>query len=87
MALEEEKKEEKQKEYESMDNPQQRAMDRRTVIRHWLRADSAYLIRTILFCWKSFTFSGETEPELEVYSPSSAQPVFSHLQGSATFSL
>ena len=51
------------------------AIDRGIVIRDWLRADSVYLLRHILFIWKQLTFN-RTESEPEVYSQDS-QPLFS----------
>ena len=51
------------------------ALEKGIVIREWLRADTLYLLRRLLFSWKQITFN-RTESEPEVYSQDS-QPIYS----------
>ena len=51
------------------------ALDKGIVIRDWLRAETVYLLRRLLFSWKQITFN-RTESEPEVYSQDS-QPIYS----------
>ena len=51
------------------------AIDKGIVIRDWLRVDTVYLLRRLLFSWKQITFN-RTESEPEGYSQDS-QPIYS----------